>query len=69
MVIKSSINCGSSDHLSKCSKLTDDKQHTAVLSSLVASVISEHKLLCLIDKPKSCCVFGRCSLQVSMLIM
>ena len=38
---------------SNFSKFTLDKQQTAVRSSLVASVISEHKLLCFISKPKS----------------
>ena len=45
MVIKSCIKLSSLDHSSKYSKLTEDKQHTAVLSSSVGKVISEHKLL------------------------
>ena len=42
---KSGINAGTFDHSSKYSRFTLDKQHTAVLSSLVASVISEQRLL------------------------
>ena len=53
MVIKSSMKLSSLAHVSKCSKFTDDKQPTAVLSSFVGKVISEHRLLCLIFKPKS----------------
>ena len=41
IVIKSLINNSSFDHSSKYSKFTLDKQQTAVLSSLVANVISE----------------------------
>ena len=69
MVIKSLMNIGFSDHSSKYSKFTLDKQHTAVRSSLVARVISEHRLLCLISKPKAFCSLGRAALHVSMLIM
>src|SRR5210317_718254 len=69
MVIKSSMNIGFSDHSSKYSKLTEDKQHTAVLSSLVGRVISEQRLLCLISNPKSFCSLGKASLHVSILIM
>ena len=40
----SGINVADVDHSSYCAKLTLDKQHTAVLSSLVGKVISLHKL-------------------------
>ena len=43
--IKSGIKEGWSFHLSKYSRSTLDKQHTAVLSSSVARVISEQRLL------------------------
>ena len=69
MVIKSSMNTGFSLHSSKFSKFTEDKQHTAVRSSLVGKVISEHRLLCLISNPKSFCSLGSASLHVSILIM
>ena len=41
---KSGTNNGSFFHSSYFSKLTEDKQHTAVLFSLVGNVISVHKL-------------------------
>src|SRR6056300_1105698 len=63
------MNRGFSLQSSKYSKLTEDKQHTAVLSSLVGKVISEQRLLCLISKPKSFCSLGNASLHVSILTM
>ena len=69
IVIKSAIKKESFDHSSKCSKLTEDKQQTAVLSSSVGKVISEHRLLCLISKPKSFCFCGKASLHLSILTM
>ena len=69
IVTKSSINFSSLDHSSKYSRLTLDKQQTAVLSSLVGKVISEHKLLCFTSKPKSFCPCGRALLQLSILTM
>ena len=69
MVTRSDIKFSSSFHSSKYSKLTLDKQQTAVRSSLVGSVISEHKLLCRTVSPKSFCCCGRYSLQRSVLTM
>ena len=69
MVIKSCIKLSSFDQSSKYSKLTEDKQHTAVLSSSVGKVISEHKLLWRILSPKSFCCFGKASLHLSILTM
>ena len=45
IVIKSLIKNSDSFHSLKYSKFTLDKQHTAVLSSLVGNVISEQRLL------------------------
>ena len=69
IVTKSLINKSSLDHSSNFSRLTLDKQQTAVRSSSVGRVISEQRLLCLIDKPKSFCSLGSASLQLSKLTM
>ena len=44
-LIRSEIKYSSSCHSSNFSKFTLDRQHTAVLSSLVGRVISEQRLL------------------------
>ena len=62
------MNSSSSFHSSNFSRLTEERQHTAVRSSLVGRVISEHKLLCFISNPNSFCSLGSFSLHVSRLI-
>ena len=53
-------------HSSYFSKLTEDKQHTAVLSSLVGKVISVHKFEWCTFNPNFFCVSGNASLIVSI---
>ena len=65
-LIKSGINKVSFFHSSYFSKLTLDKQQTAVLFSFVGNVISEHKLEWCTFNPKSFCVWGNPSLMVSI---
>ena len=50
-------------------QFTLDKQHTAVLSSLVGKVISEQRLLCFISSPSFFCSSGNASLQLLILII
>ena len=69
IVTRSSIKFLSFDHSSKCSRFTEERQQTAVRSSLVGRVISEQRLLCFISSPKSFCCFGIASLQLSILII
>ncbi len=66
----SSMKRGSSRHSRKVSALTDDRQQTAVRStplwsSPVCSMISEHRLDCLTDRPRSFWCCGICRFTVS----